>query len=106
MARMKIYVSDTVPGMLPRIPESEWESKRRPEQKFVCRVAELKVVNGKRVMVEKEPFETTMKAGLYLEDILVWCICKDGGVNGDYIEEEDGTHGVICARCGGVVHLG
>ena len=103
MNQLEIRIQDTVPGRLPRIPKSEWESKRRKPEKVTFKPQRYDWKTKK--MVPEKPITVTMKGGLYLEDILVWCKCKEP-VNGDYIVEEDGTHGVVCSRCGGVIQLG
>ena len=91
---MEMYISDTKPGKLPRIPKEEW-TEEKPHEVTLTVIEE-----GKE---EKVPIK--MEGGMYLEDILRWCTCKNPTI-GDYVTEEDGTHGVICAKCGGVLQLG
>ena len=88
-------------GKLPRIPKSSWESKRRGPEKFKLDVSTWK--DGK--LIKEPPREIEMDAGLYLEDILVWCSCKEE-TDAEFIEEPDGTHGTVCTICGGVKCLG
>ena len=88
---MDLIVRDTVSGILPRKPENEW--KERGPQKF-----ESETESGKKFTFE-------MPGGLFLEDILIWCTCKNP-ISGNYIMEKEGTHGVIYKNCGGVIQLG
>jgi len=105
MDKIKVRISEMVPGRLPRIPKSEWASKRRKPEKITVQMEELTEVGGVPTWVKYPDDEIEMPGGLYLEDILIWCNCKEPE-DGDYIEEPDGTHGVVCARCGGVIQLG
>ena len=91
---------------LPRIPEDEWESKRRPDEEVM--VSSATMVDGK--MVDDGPATPmTMPGGLYLEDIIIWHkedIPCDEEDNRIFVTEPDGTHGTVCGKCGGVTVLG
>ena len=93
---MKIYVSELKPGKLPRLPKEQWK-ETKPHTVTLTVIEEGK---------EEKKVPIIVEGGIYLEDMLRWCKCGESCVHGDYVVEENGTHGVLCAKCGGVVQLG
>ena len=95
-----------LPTYLPRIPQEQWESKRRPDQTMTCRG---KTMQPDGSWVDNPPVTVTMPGGIFTEDLLIWCDCSTeerDKAGSFYVEEPDGRHGWVCNQCCGVVQYG